>query len=73
MSEGSAYLLRALTQSRSGESRDDEVTRQLERQVTDKENGDGGRELLSGHVEIFHDTLEFRRGQVLSINVVEDV
>jgi hypothetical protein len=65
--------LGALTESRTSQSRDDEVTGELERQVPNKEDGDGGRELLGGHIEILHDTLELCRGQILSIDIIEDI
>lgn len=62
-----------LTETRSSKSRNDEITGELEWQVPNEKNRDSGSELLVGHVEIFHDTLQLGRSQILSVDVVEDV
>lgn len=60
-------------ESGSGHLGDDPVTGDLEREVTGEEDRDGRSELLGGHVQVGHDTLQLGHGQVLTVDVVEDV
>jgi hypothetical protein len=60
-------------QSRSGDLGDDPVTGDLEWEITGEEDRDGGSELLSGHVQVGHDALQLGHGQVLTVDVVEDI
>ncbi len=43
------------------------------RQIPDEEDRNRGSELLGGHVEIVGDALQLRRGQVLAVDVVQDI
>lgn len=57
----------------AGDFCDEQVGGDLEGQVADEEDGDGCCELLGGHVEVFHDALQFCGSEVLAVDVVENV
>lgn len=48
---------------------DDKVAWDLERQVTDEEDGHGGSKVRGRHVKVGHDALELGGGQVLPVDV----
>ncbi len=59
--------------SRPGYHGDQQVGRDLEGEVADEEDGDSGGELLRGHVEVFHDALQFCGGEVLAVDIIQNV